>query len=331
MPDTNSHYTDREFPRPRVVLSKCLELEPVRYNGQRIPDQFVRQLMDWVELVPVCPEVGIGLGVPRDTIRMVDRDGETRLMQPSTEEDLTEQMRKFTADFLDSLGPVDGFVLKNGSPTCGTSNVKVYGAMENAPGVRKEPGMFAAEVLEEFGHLAVEDEGRLRNYPIRHHFLTQLFAFTELRELGDSPTMAKLVDFQRRYKHLLYLYDEPRQRTLGRVVANHEGLAVDEVWERYAEVFREALSDSPSRKAHINALTHMYGHFKDKLPQAERKEFLRMLDEFRNHHLTLNAPISIIRSWCARHEYDYLADQAYLEPYPRELVQMRDSGKGLDF
>jgi uncharacterized protein YbgA (DUF1722 family) len=108
-------------------------------------------------------------------------------------------------------------------------------------------------------------------------------------------------------------------------------LSPEEVYEKYVTHFRKALSSKPSRGVHVNALTHMYGHFKDKLADPERDEFLDMLEEYRNHHLPLNALLTVLRSWCARFEYDYLADQAYLEPYPRELIAMRDSGKGLEF
>lgn len=322
----------RHFVTPKVVMSACLELEKCRHDGQRIADSFVRRLYQYVQVVPICPEFAIGLGVPRDTIRLVD-DGEggTRLLQPATGRDLTETMEAFAAGFLDRMDEVDGFVLKNSSPSCGTGQVKVYAASENAPGVRRESGIFAREVLSRFDGLAVEDEGRLRNYPIRHHYLTRLFSLAELRTLGEEPTFKKLIDFQRRYKHLLLVYNETEMRILGRLVANEDGASPEEVYDQYVVHFRKALASKPSRGEHVNALTHMYGHFKNQLTDPERDQFLDMLEEYRHHHLPLNALLTVLRSWCARFDYDYLADQAYLEPYPRELIAMRDSGKGLEF
>ena len=323
-------YTSRSFPRPRIVLSQCLELEACRHDGQRIRNSFVAQLMDFVDLIPICPEVEIGLGTPRPTIRMVARGDETTLIQPSTGRDLTEKMERFSRNFLDKLGPVDGFVLKSGSPSCGTANVSVYQKAERSPAVRREPGIFARHVLERFDDLAIEDEGRLRNFYIRHHFLTRLFSLTELRELGDDLTMAGLVEFHRRYKHLLLLYDEPGLRQLGPIVANAEGRAPQEVFDRYALRFRRALAEPPEREAHTNVLHHIYGHFKRRLDDRERHEFLAMVEEMRHHHLTLSALLSVIRTWSARFDYAYMADQSYLEPYPRQLLLMRDSGKGID-
>ncbi len=323
--------TGHRFATPKVVLSQCLELEACRHDGQRIRNSFVAHLLDFVDIIPVCPEVEIGLGTPRETIRLVDSDGSTRLIQPATDRDLTDAMHRFARDFLDRLGAVDGFVLKSGSPSCGTKSVKVYQKAERSPSVRTESGLFAHHVLDAFPSLAVEDEGRLRNFYIRHHFLTRLFTLAELRLLSDEPSMAGLIDFQRRHKHLLLLYDEPGLRQLGRIVANADGLSTDEVFERYRERFITALAKEPRRQAHTNVLHHLYGHFKDRISDAERREFLQMVEEVRHHHLTLNAPLSIIRSWCARFDYDYLVDQSYLAPYPRGLFLMRDSGKGFDF
>ncbi len=319
------------FATPHVVLSACIDIAQCRYDGQRIADRFIDRLMPFVKVTPVCPEVAIGLGIPRPTVRLVDEAGQTRLVQPATGRDLTDEMRGFAGDFLGGLGGVDGFILKSGSPSCGTGQVKVYAGLEHAPGVRKEAGIFAREVLRRFNGLAVEDEGRLRNYPIRHHFLTRLFALADLRRLGRDPSMHAISDFQRRYKHLLMIYDEPAMRTLGRIAANAEALAPAEVYARYAAPFRQALVDIPGRDVHLNALMHMYGHFKTRLPKAERDAFLDMLVEFRHFHLPLHALLAVLRTWCARFEYAYLADQVYLEPYPHELVAMRDSGKGVDF
>lgn len=328
--ESSRRFVSREFTRPRVAHSACLEHEQCRWDGSRIPDSFLRRLKPHVDFSPVCPEVEIGLGVPRDTIRLVVDGDETRLVQPSTSRDLTDDMHTFAEKHLEAVGPVDGWVLKSGSPTCGTKGVKVYAGMENAPPERNEPGLFARHVLEHHDGLAVESEGRLRNYSIRHHFLTRLYAFAELRDLGEAPTIADLVDFQRRHKHLLMTYDQEAMRELGSVAANSDDLSVEESFDRYTARFREALGGKPDRSAYVNTLTHMYGHFKEHLSETERREFFTMLDEYRDHRLPLHALLTVVRSWSSRFEYEYFADQSLLEPYPRELIQMRDSGKGID-
>ena len=321
---------DRQFCRPRVVLSQCLELEACRHDGHRIRNSLVRQLVDAVDIVPVCPEVEIGLGTPRDAIRLVDRDGSTRIVQPSTNRDLTEKMEQFAGDFLARLGPVDGFVLKSGSPSCGTASIKVYQRAERSPPVRTESGLFARHVLERFDHLAVETEGRLRDFDLRHHFLTRLWSLADLRRLDEEPTMARLVGFHSRYKYLLMLHDEQRLRKMGRLVANQQQLDPETIFRRYAELFRQAIHRDPNRQAHFNVLEHIYGHFRRRLTESERREFSSILDEVRAHQLPLTAPLTLIRSWCARFDEQYIADQVYLQPYPQKLWTVRDSGKAVE-
>ncbi len=325
-------FVERSFAKPRVVLSACLELEACRHDGQRISDSFIRLLMEHIEVVPICPEVEIGLGVPRDYIRLVADGERTRLVQPTTHKDLTDDMHGFSERFLESLGPVDGFVLKSGSPSCGLDGVKVYNSAERgSQWSRSEPGIFAGHVLEHHDDLAVETDGRLRNYPIRHHFLTQIYAFAELRHLGPDPTVGDMADFQRRHKHLLMTYDQHKMRELGAIAANSRGQTPRELYDTYAAVFRRALAKMPAHQSYINSLTHMYGHFKEKLSPAETEEFLATLEDYRDHRLPLHALLAVVRAWCSRFEYRYFADQSILEPYPRELIQMRDSGKGVDF
>ena len=146
----------RYFPTPIVVVSKCLEFGPVRYNGEAIPDKVVQRLDEFVEFMPVCPEVEIGLGIPRDVIRLVDAENGPRLVQPATEKDLTETMVRFTRGYLDSLSDVDGFLLKGRSPTCGIADVKVYNQSDHAQVIKKTDGLFTKEVLGTFGGLSSE-------------------------------------------------------------------------------------------------------------------------------------------------------------------------------
>lgn len=329
--ETERRFVRRDFPTPRVGLSACLEVKKCRYNGDSVPDSFIRRLQPHIDFAPVCPEVEIGLGVPRDTIRLVADGDETRLVQPSTGRDLTDAMRSFTEEYLSEVGALDAWILKSGSPTCGTKGVKVYAAAEDAPPTRSEPGLFARSVLDQHGDLAVESEGRLRNYPIRHHFLTRIYSFAELRELGPDPEVSELVDFQRRSKHLLMTYDQEKMRDLGAIAANPAGVDRAELYERYVAGFREALEGKPDRADYVNTLRHMYGHFKEEVSETERDEFFSMMEEYAEHRLPLHAVLSVLRSWCSRFEYEYFADQSILEPYPRELIQMRDSGKGVDF
>ncbi|MDP2808399.1 MAG: DUF523 domain-containing protein [bacterium] len=172
--------------KPRIVVSKCLGFAACRYNGLMISSPLVRKLKDQVDFIPVCPEQEIGLGVPRDPIRIIENKGRRSLYQPATGRDLTKEMNDFTRKFFKTLGPVDGFLLKSGSPSCGIKDVKVYPGLteRQRPVTGKSYGFFGGRVLELYPGLAIEDDDRLKNAAIREHFLTRIFAMARLREIS---------------------------------------------------------------------------------------------------------------------------------------------------
>ncbi len=317
-----------EFARPRLVLSRCLELEKVRYNGEKIAYEFVRELEPFVDLVPICPEVEIGLGVPRDPIRLIDGKEGVRLFQPSTGRDLTVEMETFSDDFLSSLPPVDGFVLKNRSPSCGISDVKLYTAEGNPSSAGKRAGMFGQAAIDRFGDVAIEDEGRLRNFRIREYFLTKLFALAALREVAETGSMRDLIDFHARYKFVLMAYNQTRMRALGRLVASGSAMPFADLVAAYRSEFAAALGTAPRYTSVINVLEHAAGYFKNSLSRREKAMFRRQLERYRNGRVPLAGPAAVIWSWVVREDETYLEGQAFFHPYPDELMSVSDSGKG---
>jgi uncharacterized protein YbgA (DUF1722 family)/uncharacterized protein YbbK (DUF523 family) len=305
----------REHPRPTLVMSKCLELEACRYNGQMVRAPFVLKLMPFVELAPICPEVEIGLGIPRAPIRLVQRGKALHLYQPDTERDVTEAMLDFNDRFLGGLGDVDGFILKSRSPSCGIKDTKVYGGPDGKEPFGKGAGMFGGAVLEQFPLAAVEDEGRLTNYRLRHHFLTKLFARASFRTVKASGAMAQLVRFQ------------TELRALGRIVANPDRQPFGEVAAAYEEHLARALARPPRSTSNINVMMHALGYVSDGLSAQEKRHFLHALDEYRAGRMSVSAPLVLLQSWIERFDQPYLRAQTYLEPYPRELMDLRDSAR----
>jgi uncharacterized protein YbbK (DUF523 family) len=177
--------------KPRIVVSKCLGFAACRYNGLMISSPLVRKLKDQVDFIPVCPEQEIGLGVPRDPIRIIEDKGKRRLYQPATGLDLTKEMNAFINSFLKTLGQVDGFLLKSGSPSCGIKDVKVYPKLtkRHRPVTEKSYGFFGGRVLELYPGLAIEDEDGLKNPAIREHFLTRIFAQVCSRKIPISASI----------------------------------------------------------------------------------------------------------------------------------------------
>ncbi|MGC9397709.1 MAG: YbgA family protein [Anaerolineae bacterium] len=313
--------------KPHLVVSKCLGFDHCRYDGSIISDPIVEALRPWVEFIPVCPEVELGLGAPRPPVRLVRVSGEARLLQPATGRDLTDAMRAFAASFLDALPPVDGFLLKNRSPSCGIKDAKAYAAPEKAPVVEKRPGMFGEAVQARFPDLPIENEGRLTNLTLREHFFTAIFALARLREAVDTGQMRALVDFHTRHKFLLMTYNQTRMRELGRRVANPQRWPVEEVMEAYVTGFRAALTHPPRRPSVINVLMHTLGYVSEGLSHAEKEYFLDLLTKYREGQVSLSAPLSVLRAWVLRFEEPYLSQQTFLAPFPEALLSLQDSGQ----
>ncbi|MBS7633703.1 DUF1722 domain-containing protein [Candidatus Bathyarchaeota archaeon] len=322
----------REFTKPNVVISKCITFAPVRYNGLMIASDFVEKLKNYVNFFPVCPEVEIGLGVPREPVRIVLVNGERRLLQPATGLDLTEKMKSFAESFLNSLSNIDGFILKRGSPSSGFKNVKVYPGIQKSAPVGKGPGFFGEAVLNKFANLAIEDELRLINLRIREHFLTKLFTLARFREAKQSGKIKDLVRFHSENKYLLTAYNQKELRIMGKLVANQEQKPIQETFRDYEVHLFLALSRKPSVGSYVNVLLKIMGYFSNELSKDEKAFFIESVERYRAGRLPLSANLSILRSWIVRFRQDYLAVQSILEPYPEQLTTLEtsfaeDSGK----
>lgn len=316
--------------KPRVVFSRCLGFEACRFNGQRIDDPVVASIVPYVEPITVCPEMAIGLGVPRKPVRLVEERGEVFLLQPETGRDVTVDMTAFTEQFLNGATHVDGFILKYRSPSCGLSQVRVYNSRAPRAGHRKGTGAFGGRVMERFADLAVEDEGRLQSFDIRQHYLTKLFTLARFRGTVATRRMKDLVAFHARHKFLLMAYNQTAMREMGRIVANPDRLPLEEVFHSYREGLHAALAKAPRRTSAINVLLHGFGYVSDRLSPSEKAFFLESLDRYRARRVPLSVPTSLVGSWIIRFEVDYLLDQVYFEPFPQQLVSVLDSGKGRD-
>ncbi len=317
--------------KPRVIVSRCLGFENCRWNGLTITDDFIEKLKPHVEYVTVCPEVAVGLGVPRDPVRVVRARGELHMMQPATKRDVTDEMTRFCRKFLETLGGVDGFILKSRSPSCGIKDVRIYAGLERQSATGKGSGFFGAAVLNTFPMLPVEDEGRLRNFTIREHFLKRLFTFARFRNIERTKRMRDIVQFQAENKFLLMTYSEKEFRIMGRIVANKEKKPAVLVYDEYHLHLQQALVKPPRKGTYVNVLMHAMGHFSDKLNRTEKKFFLGLMDKFRKGKIPLSSDLDVLLSWGARFGEDYLTNQTLFRPYPEELLDITDSGKGRDY
>lgn len=317
--------------KPVVVVSKCLEFDQCRYNGVKIRSPEVANLKPFLNFVPLCPEMEIGLGVPRDPIRIILQEQsapaekspkkEKRLVQPDTGRDFTGSMKDFLDSFFEKLQVVDGFILKEKSPSCGIRRVKIYPGPGKVPVAFQDSGFFGGAVLERFAHLPLEDEGRLRNARIREHFLTRLYAVSRFRLLKQSPSFSRLVDFQARNKYLFMAYNTTRLRMLGRITANREKKPLPEVLAEYEPHFYKVFAKMPSHTSPVNVLQHALGFVSKKITVEERRFFLGLLRGYREGKQPLSAALGVMKSWILRFGVAYLGQQTFFEPFPEDLMQ----------
>ncbi|HZO58057.1 MAG TPA: DUF523 and DUF1722 domain-containing protein [Solirubrobacterales bacterium] len=307
--------------RPIVVISRCIDFDACRYNGQVIRASLREELEPHMELRPICPELEIGLGVPRDPVRLVRSGAGARMVQPSTGRDLTRAMETFSRDYLDTVADADGFILKSRSPSCGIRNAKRFHSEAEDAGHDSGPGLFTARVLERFPHAAVEDEGRLNDLRLRDHFLTKLWALSAFR-VAAAGGAAQVVDFHTRNKLLLMAHNQTRARELGRLVATAGGAPPEQLTAEYRRGLGAALG-RPSRPGNnVNVLMHALGHVSERLSGPERSHFLATLDAYREGRVPLSAAQAIVGAWAARFEVPYLAQQTFFAPYPAALVRL---------
>jgi uncharacterized protein YbgA (DUF1722 family)/uncharacterized protein YbbK (DUF523 family) len=310
-------------PRPlRIGVSSCLLGEQVRWDGQHKRDAFLAgRLAAYAAYVPVCPEVELGLGVPRETIRLERRDGEVRLVAPRSGRDLTEDMRRYAGRRVAALEreDLDGYVLKKDSPSCGMERVRVWGG-RGAPS-RDGAGAFARALRERLPLLPIEEEGRLHDDALREAFVERAFAYRRLKDLLRGRwTLGQLVAFHAREKLLLLAHDPAAYRRLGPLVARAKGRPRADVAREYGAGFMGALARLATRGTHVNALQHAAGFFKDALAADERAELAEVIADYRRGLVPLVVPITLVRHHVRRAGVEWLRGQTYLEPHPKELM-----------
>ncbi|MHC4452494.1 MAG: YbgA family protein [Planctomycetota bacterium] len=316
-----SHWHGEDQPL-RLGVSTCLLGEEVRFDSGHARDRFVTDTLgQWFEYVPVCPEVEIGMGIPRPTIRLVDEGQGIRLVAPSTGEDFTERMTAFAEAKVAELMKLDldGYILKKNSPSCGLERIRVY--RNEVPAQRNEKGVFAAKLAERWPALPIEEEGRLNDPALRENFIERVFARNRWRKLvGRGLTRRRLVEFHTAHKLLMRAHNETGYRRLGRLVGSAGTIGDRELFAAYEEGFQGALRTKATVKKHVNVLHHAMGYLKTILGAVEKREILTTIEDFRHGVLPLVVPLTLLRYSIRRHDIEYLIGQLYFDPHPKELM-----------
>jgi uncharacterized protein YbgA (DUF1722 family)/uncharacterized protein YbbK (DUF523 family) len=309
--------------RPRLLISACLLGERVRYDGQHKRDAFlVDNLGRFVEWVRVCPEADCGLGIPRPSMHLVGAPERPRLVA-RTGEDHTEQMERFAREWVrahEGEGLV-GYVCKKGSPSSGMERVKVYPEEGGGAPRRQAAGIFTRIFRERFPWIPVEEEGRMHDPALREHFIERVFCLQRWQELvAAGKSRGRLVQFHSDHKFLLLAHGRQRYEELGRLVAHARDFTLSGLYDEYLRQFTAAIAEPASVRKKTDVLMHMLGYFKKLLSADEKDEMLGLLRDYHASIVPLIVPVTLIRHYVRKHQVEYLQRQAFLTPYPAELM-----------
>jgi uncharacterized protein YbgA (DUF1722 family)/uncharacterized protein YbbK (DUF523 family) len=308
--------------RPQIGASACLARQAVRFDGGFIANQFLNNdCMAFFDVHTICPEVELGLGIPRPAIQLRQFNNEIRLVfSKNPEQDLTRRMHDYAERRVKHLPPLDGYIFKKDSPSCGVFKVAV---VNNETGMRQRNGigLFAATFSKTFPHVPVEEEGRLNDPAIRENFLERVYAHFRWRQLMTSPDpLQGFRDYHRNYKLMLMAKDNAAYRRLGRLAASVNGGNFHDVSASYFGTFMQAMARIPSQGNHVNVMMHILGYLKNQLDKKDKAELLQWFETYRNKRVDRVAPLMLLQHHFKKFHNDYIAEQYYFSPFPGELM-----------
>jgi len=309
--------------RIRIGVSSCLIGEKVRYNGDHKRDRYLTDVLSqYFEYVPFCPEMAIGLGTPRPTIRLEGQADRPRaVVQNDDRRDVTEDLAAYGREVGECETGLSGYILKSRSPSCGMERVKVYDR-NNVPSPAAN-GVYARAFMEQQPLLPVEEEGRLNDPDLRDNFIERVFVYHRWqRQVAGGHRARDLVDFHSTHKFLIMAHDQNRMRELGRLVA---GAAADPAGTEagYFPLLMRTLKQPARRSNQVNVLQHVAGYFKQDLDAGDRRELGEAIEGYRLGELPIIAPLTLIRHHLRRNPDAFLEAQRFLEERPAALDTRR--------
>ena len=307
----------------KIGVSSCLMGEKVRWNGDHKQGRYVQEILgSYFEYVPVCPEVEVGMGVPRETVALYGTLEAPKMISQKTKTDWTERMNNYVKGQMKRLTHEDlcGYIFESKSPSCGIGRVPVFSETDFNK-ARHRAGMFASAFIKPFPLVPIEDEGRLNDARIRKNFIVRVFSFNRLQQLlGKGFSKGALVNFHTRHKFLLLAHSRKHYTALGKLVANVKSFKPKEIKAEYSRLYMEALTYKSTPKKNTDVLLHMMRFLKKVLSKGEKEDILTTIEDYRKELLPLIVPVTLIHHQVKKHNIVYLLDQVYLNAHPKELM-----------
>lgn len=304
-----------------IGVSQCLLGEKVRYDGGHKRNRFlVEDLAELVDFRPVCPEVAIGLGIPRKPIRLVINGGDTRVLGiENPDQDVTDALVAQAEAAVQQMPDICGYVFIQNSPSCGVFGVKRY--LPNGYSIDRDGrGAYANRFMELMPLLPVEEAGRLNDAGLRDNFLTRVFAYHDFKtRILPAPTAKKLIDFYSRYKYQVMAHHVPSYFAIGRFLANLSLRDIQSSCDEFFQLFMDALKHHATRKGNTNAMMHLRGYLKEILTTQDKQELSQLIDSYKAGRVPLVVPLTLLKHHLQKLDNPYLKSQTFWEPHPEQL------------
>ena len=306
--------------KPKIVVSECLYGTKCRYDGQGYNDKVIQSLKDYVDIQTVCPELAIGLSIPREPIRieMNKENEEYRLIDYNSKNDYTNQMTEFSEEFINGLDDIDGFILKSRSPTCGLKDAKVYYCGNKCSIRSNENGFFSQKIIDKYDYLPIENEGRLKNYNIRDNFFTRIFFINNLKNNKN------IIEFHKNNLLLLKSYDEESTNEVSDIL--NENRMEDQV-HQYKEKVLNIVSNQRKKENKLSIIIKVFEKYKNMLNEEEINMFNGLIESYENQRIPFSTLEVVIKMYATRFKDKDILNQTFFYPYPENLINITDSGK----
>ena len=303
-----------------IGISSCLLGERVRYDGGHKGHSYImRTLGEYFEFKPFCPELAIGLGIPRKPIRLSRASGgDVRVVESDdSSKDYTEKLAECADAQQTWQRQLCGYILKKDSPSCGMERVKIW---DDVMPIREGVGVYADRMMQNVPYLPVEEEGRLGDAILRENFIQRVFVLRRWHQMvADGLTLAKLIDFHARHKLIIMSHDQIYYQKLGRLIASTSKQDLEEKASEYLLELMAGLKIRATRKNHVNTLQHIQGYLKNYLDKEDKQEMIQTIENYRTGMIPLIVPITLLNHFFRKHPNDYIENSWYMRPYPAEL------------
>lgn len=290
-----------------IGISSCLLGNKVRYDGSHKRNRIItEELSHFFKFQPFCPEVAIGLGTPRPTIRLIERENIIEVVNPDTQEKYSKKLKHYAQSI--SKQDFDGFLFKKDSPTCGAYRVKVYHPNGHRLHTNGQ-GAFAEQFMKNNPNIPVEEEGRLNDIGLKNNFINRVILFGDIKNVLD---IQELINFHTVNKFTLYCYNQILVKELGRLIATNKKISFDSIKEHYIDILMQGTIKPPKKGNQINSMMHMMGFLKEVLSKKEKEDLLRLINLYNDDQVSIMVPLSILRFLINSKGTQYIKNQSYI-------------------